>query len=115
MKTAQDYLSDQLSGECRGGFNSRLQGISLIDTLFNVPAGAQWSDRHYGWHSADGMIKKGEIFSIKDNIEFKCQQDGDAWCCVGEGFVNLQESNNYAFGDTWGEAVDKFISQINSN
>ena len=35
----------------------------------------------------------------------KVFQDGNAWCCIGEGFTNLQESNNYAFGDTRDEAI----------
>lgn len=32
-------------------------------------------------------------------------KDGAAWCCVGEGFKDLQESDNYAFGDTRDEAI----------
>ena len=35
----------------------------------------------------------------------KVMKDGNAYCCVGEAFVNLQESECYAFGDTKEEAI----------
>lgn len=38
----------------------------------------------------------------------KVMQDGNAWCCVGDGFINLQESDNYAFGDTREEAIENY-------
>ena len=38
----------------------------------------------------------------------KVIQDGDAWCCVGESFINLQESDNFAFGKTREEAIQKY-------
>lgn len=38
----------------------------------------------------------------------KVFQDGNAWCCIGEGFTNLQESENYAFGDTRDEAIKNY-------
>lgn len=36
--------------------------------------------------------------------------DGDAWCVVGEGFQNLQESSNYAFGDTRQDALSAYAA-----
>lgn len=39
--------------------------------------------------------------------------DGNAWCCYGENFINLQESNNYAFGDTREEAINEFYKVMN--
>jgi hypothetical protein len=44
----------------------------------------------------------------KEWWKIKVQQDGSAWCCVGNGFVNLQESENYAFGDTREQAINKY-------
>lgn len=38
----------------------------------------------------------------------KVQQDGNAWCCIGTGFENLQESDNCAFGDTRDEAIKNY-------
>ena len=40
--------------------------------------------------------------------KIKVQKDGNAWCCVGTGFENLQESDNYAFGDTRDEAIENY-------
>lgn len=38
----------------------------------------------------------------------KVYQDGNAWCCVGLGFLDLQASNNYAFGETKQQALDNY-------
>lgn len=38
----------------------------------------------------------------------KVKKDGDQWCCVGEGFENIQESSNYAFGATREEAIKNY-------
>lgn len=40
--------------------------------------------------------------------KIKVQKDGNAWCCIGIEFENLQESENYAFGDTREEAIDNY-------
>lgn len=112
MKSAQDYLKPTAGGECRGGFNSRLFGDSRLKTMDRIPQGSRWAQRNAGWELADGMIRKGKIFSrtVIDgkDIEFKCMQDGNAWCCVGPDFENLQESDCYAFADTFDEAIIEF-------
>ena len=112
MKTAQDYLSNSASGYKRGGFNCRLFGDSRSETMQGA-SGAIWAETNAGWYIADKMIRDGKIFSevktSKGSVEFKCYADGDSYCCVGKGFVNLQESNNYAFGDTWQDAIDAFL------
>jgi hypothetical protein len=38
----------------------------------------------------------------------KVYKDGTAWCCVGEGFEDLQKSDNYAFGETREESLEKY-------
>jgi len=116
MDTAQEHLKDTASGETRGGFNSRLQGFSLLETVEGVPSGSRWAQRNAGWELADGMIRKGKIYSMlktdKGSIEFKCFPDGEAWCCVGAGFEDLQGSSNYSFGDSWQKAVDNFKNMM---
>lgn len=44
----------------------------------------------------------------KEWWKIKVQKDGNAWCCVGNGFINLQESDNYAFGDTREQAIQAY-------
>lgn len=112
MKSAQDYLQPYAGGYCRGGFNTRLSGDSRLKNLNGVPAGSIWAERNAGWELADKMIREGRIFSKTKidgkEIEFKCYQDGNSWCCVGPDFENLQESDCYAFGDTREEAIQLF-------
>jgi len=38
----------------------------------------------------------------------KVCRDGDAWCCIGEGFNDLQSSDNYAYGDTREDAIEVY-------
>ncbi len=40
--------------------------------------------------------------------KIKVMKDGNSFCVVGEGFENLQESDNYAFGDTKEEALQNY-------
>lgn len=114
MKTAQDYLPETATGHCRGGFNSRLHGDSLLKTIDGDGQGYICGQRISGWEIADKMIMRGEIYSkaVIDNKEicFKCFLDGDTWCCVGEDFINLQESSCYAFGDTRDDAIKRYAA-----
>ena len=118
MKLAQDYLKDTASGECRGGFNARLQGESFNKCMEGMPQGFRWGQRSNGWEIADRMIREGKIFSEikteKGRVEFKCYQDGDQWCCVGPEFENIQESN-CSFGDTQEAAIEKYIDLYSPN
>ena len=127
MKSAQDYLSSIVSGRVRGGFNQRIQGWAM-------PTGHGQTEELQGWCKADEMIKDGRIYYTHtfphdcDELSFyyggshvcnrcgnqglsqpwwniKIYKDGDNHCCVGEGFVNLQESDNYAFGLTKDQAI----------
>lgn len=38
----------------------------------------------------------------------KVEKDGNAYCCHGIDFINLQESENYAFGNTFQEAIENY-------
>lgn len=112
MKMAQDYMSPYSGGQAMGGFNSRLYGESWSKACGGMPAGSDWAARDSGWRLANKMIMEGKIFSETEvngkTITFKCFQDGDQYCCVGEGFENLQESNNYAFGCSFDAAIVNF-------
>ncbi len=44
----------------------------------------------------------------KEWWEIKVEKDGSSYCCHGLDFVNLQESNNYAFGDTFEESINNY-------
>lgn len=49
---------------------------------------------------AEQWVSEGKLYFKRDGHILKVIPDGNTYCCVGEGFVNLQESDNYAFGDT---------------
>lgn len=40
--------------------------------------------------------------------KIKVEKDGDAYCCIGVGFTNLQESENYAFGNNYQDAINQY-------
>ncbi len=50
--------------------------------------------------------------STPDNWKIKCFQDGNAWCCIGNGFANLQESDNYAFGNSFQDAINQYCHKV---
>ena len=44
----------------------------------------------------------------KEWWKIKVEKDGNAYCCHGLDFINLQESSNYAFGDTFEESIKNY-------
>jgi hypothetical protein len=44
----------------------------------------------------------------KDWWEVQVEKDGSHFCCHGLDFINLQESDNYAFGETFEEAISNY-------
>lgn len=40
--------------------------------------------------------------------EIMVEKDGKKFCCRGLDFVNIPESDNYAFGETWEEAIKNY-------
>lgn len=48
----------------------------------------------------------------RDWWEIQVEKDGNAFCCHGVNFVNLQESDNYAFGDTFEESIVNYRKTI---
>ncbi len=123
-----------ISGDFLSAFNCAIQGDSRLDVVGYPHPPYTYGDRTAGYERARKMINAGEIyyrhifphgckhksFSYggshvcnecgRNNLakpwwNIRIFQDGDAWCVVGEGFQNLQESDNYAFGDTEEEAL----------
>lgn len=61
-----------------------------------------------GWacNSCNTCIDTPESWKIK------VMKDGNAWVCIGNGFTDLQSSNNYAFGDSFEEAIENYKTEI---
>lgn len=47
----------------------------------------------------------------KEWWKIKVEKDGNEYCCHGLDFINLQESENYAFGKTFEEAIENYGKQ----
>lgn len=48
----------------------------------------------------------------QDWWKIKVEKDGDMYCCHGLDFINLQESDNYAFGETFESAIKEYSKVI---
>lgn len=135
IKMAYELIPDApTSFSC--GFNQRIMGDTYSQIACS--SAWDKYDRLNGWNHADNMVNKGEIYYThvfphgdctgepftyggtfvcnkcgrrdlkKPWWNIKVGKDGDAWCVWGEGFENLQESNNYAFGRTEEIALDNY-------
>ncbi len=139
LQTYQDIFgTDNWNAHFSSGFNSRVFGSTLVQT---VP-GYYGGHRQEGWWLADEMIRKGQIYCTepfphngchglaftyggtwacnqcnRDHIEkpwwnIKVFKDGGQFCVVGEGFTDLQESDNFAFGSTKEEALTAYFAKM---
>ena len=128
---AQDLVKTE-SGYVRGGFNMRLHGDSISDLndckpsapynqgywladkmindgkifytgRFKCECGSRLFTYGAGWHCTCGRTQKEKKWWI-----IKVFKDGNAWCCIGLGFENLQESDNYAFGNSRQDAINAY-------
>jgi hypothetical protein len=134
------FDQNSLNANFGGGFNSRIQGVEFANSV----DGAYRAERMQGWWKADEMIKAGEIYFVHPFPHGSCNaagfvyggtwacntcrtdgfqkpwwnvrvmKDGNAWCVVGEGFEDLQASENYAFGDTRELALEAYGSLMNA-
>ena len=121
------------SGEFCSGFNSFINGHSYYETC-QYPT----TDRVNGWYTADEMAREGKVFFFRRFPHPPCtggafpyggfwvcntcggkgidkpwwwirvERDGKSYCCYGLDFVDLQESDNVAFGDTFEEAISEY-------
>lgn len=117
LKMAQDLLPPYQGGHVNGGFNSRVYGEGKSTAVY-MDTGSIRGDREVGYDAADKMIMEGKIFSVYSingkDFEFKCMKDGDSWCCIGPDFVNLQESDCYAFGESYGDAIINYVKSLSN-
>lgn len=139
MQTYQDIFGlENWNAHVSGGFNSRVFG----DTHSQMFQGPSRFERQQGWWLADEMIREGKIYFTHPFPHGSCKskaftyggtwacndcnrdhldkpwwnvrvfKDGTSFCVVGQGFENLQESDNYAFGDTKEEALDNYFQTM---
>lgn len=140
--SAQEYLekhNKRVSSSSIGGMSIRIDGGDYDDLIqhYNAPQMFPYFDY------AEQLINKGEIFfiypfkcdcgharfqyggswacntcgnciTVPEWWKIRVTKDGDSYCCVGNGFIDLQESSNYAFGDTFQEAIDNYYFTIKS-
>lgn len=134
---AQDILKNS-AGSVGAGFNRRIQGQSYADAFQfdserqdrDMVAGFYKAEElieagqiFYVHNFHDMECPSGHAFLYggtyvcntcqrahldKEWWKIKVQKDGSAWCCIGNGFVNLQESDNFAFGDTREQAIQAY-------
>lgn len=140
LKYAQDLIKTANSSiDC--GFNMFIHGkpSPLYTDGYN-----DFYARSQGWSYAKEMAKKGEI-AFTHRFKCRCggypisyggfwccnscggkdvdmewwnikvEKDGDSFCCHGLDFVNLQESNNYAFGLSFEEAISNYETEMRKN
>jgi len=133
FKSAQDILYDNfdvVTSAMLGGFNWRLEGYAERDF--------DYRQNDYGtYRLCDDMINKGQIFYVEpfrcecgsyrytygggwacdscqncittpDWWRIKIQKDGNMFICKGDGFVNLQESDNYTYGVSVDESKENY-------
>lgn len=133
------FDASRLGGNFLGGFNSRVQGIVRLAAA----DGPARFERGQGWDKADEMVRAGQIYFIHPFPHGRCDstgfyyggtwacnscrtdgfqkpwwavrvmKDGNAWCVVGQGFQDLQSSDNYAYGDTREEALSAYAELMN--
>jgi len=134
LKYAQDLIKTSNSSVACG-FNMFIMGHrkpNFGDGHHDINARLQ------GYEYAESMAKKGEIafthkFRCKccggcpfqyggfwvcndcggknvdnDWWKVKVEKDGNEYCAHGLDFINLQESDNYAFGKTFDEALKEY-------
>jgi len=132
---AQDLLGASASGQERGGFNMFIMGDERPNP--QVFRGGSFEGYNSGYSLAEEMATEGKIF-YTHNFPCSCggilflyggktvcndcggnsqredwhvirvEKDGDQYCCYGQEFINLQESDNYAFGATREGAIEAY-------
>lgn len=134
LKSAQELIKSN-NPSVMAGFNMFIQGFQPI-TFGDGYHDAY--DRMQGYEFAEKMAKENgiaftKVFKCKKNNcnpfqyggffvcndcgmkgvdkewwKIQVEKDGNAFCCHGLDFVNLQESSNYAFGKTFEEAISNY-------
>ena len=136
LKYAQDLLKKANSHQM-GGFNCIINGHGEPKAHEYGDKG-EFFDRIQGHHFAADLARENGIAFVypfrcgglncrpfeyggsfvcnscensgvdKDWWKIQVEKDGNAFCCHGLDFVDLQESENYAFGDTFEDAIENY-------
>lgn len=107
---------DQPSFEYRSGYNEaeRMSKENSIAFTYKFKCSCGGIPFKYG-----GFFVCNDCSSKKVNKqwwEIKVEKDGNMFCCHGLDFINLQSSENYAFGKTFYESIieyEKTMRKIN--
>lgn len=135
LKYAQDLIKVSNSN-IKGGFNAFIMGDEE-PRLHDYGCRSDWNAQLQGYKFAKKMSKEDAIaFTYKFKCKcsgtpfkyggfFVCnscggkgvdkkwwkiqvEKDGNSYCCHGLDFINLQESSNYAFGDTYQDSINNY-------
>lgn len=89
-------------------FMDDLMGDQYDNTFSN---GMAWGEIT----QAESLIFRNIKVSDKDmeTMSYTIKPEGDCFVAYSKGFINLQESENYEFGDTPEEAREKLYSKLN--
>ncbi|WP_042372679.1 hypothetical protein [Bacteroides neonati] len=107
----QEYLGYKPLASVNIGLNHVLNGDDW-STAKSQHHSSEWNSYAMYYLQAEQWVSEGKLYFKRDGHILKVIPDGNTYCCVGEGFVNLQESDNYAFGDTFEEAIENFKKKI---
>lgn len=135
LQTAQDIFVWPFDASFAGGFNQRVHGDSFSRTVDSWDCGPRangWykademiqagriyfvhpfshgdSPRCHAFPYGGTWVCNGCERSRLDKPWWRIRvfQDGNAWCCVGEGFEDPQTSSNYTFGKTREAAITAY-------
>lgn len=111
------HSQNEAMRDCGYNYGARLAGWELADGL--VRAGKLYAvhNFHHSHECGGHAFPYGGSFVCNDcgrsRLEkpwwkIKCYPDGNAWCCVGPDFENLQESDCVAFGDSYDAAIKAY-------
>lgn len=143
IKHAEELIKAS-SGYARAGFNMFIDGDTEPKSS-EYRDKSEWYSLIQGYQFAQKMAKEDGIFFTypfkcsqsgcfpfkyggffvcnscgnknvdRDWWKIRVVKDGNAFCCHGIDFINLQESNNYAFGDTYENAIENYRTVILSS
>ena len=108
---AFQYPHERQDREMYGGWAlaDRMISDGRLFCVHNFHKGYSGCDGHafqYGGSWVCNTCNKSRL--DREWWKIKVYKDGNAWCCIGTGFEDLQESDNYAFGNTRDEAIHNY-------
>ena len=105
------YENERQDGEMHGGWDLADKMISdgKIFYIHNFHESHECPNGHAFQHGGTFVCNTCNTDHLdKEWWKIKVCPDDNAWCCHGTGFVDIQESNNCAYGDTREEAIKNY-------